>query len=290
MPQSKFQHYYSDFIKPNEHRIQSLYLIDPLAIDVFFSSTEHIVKYSGLQTLVLNEIDLGSVQNLLGDLNSLNNLSSLTIHIDHETNKITIYDMIFHLPVLKYCKLSFKEHNSLGSLPMCTNPSSTIEYFFINDNYNLVEVNSILSYIPKVRRLSIEYQYRPNPQNALICLILLNNGTYICVTGDRLELRDIEQFVKDHFQQIKVLHISSCTDLFNTTIRTQSLLSYLPHLYTIDYSSLNMQECRRILKIYQSIYDHNRASFPSFRQWFFTHELMSNTDFHTIFCSIKIHR
>ncbi|CAF4889251.1 unnamed protein product [Rotaria sp. Silwood1] len=177
---SKFHRYYIDFIQRNKHRIQSLHLLDPFTIDFFSSSTADITKCSQLQTLVLNEIDSQSLGNLLIGLTSLNNLSSLSIHVGRASNKITnSYNLIFHLPVLKHCKISVEENVLLKIFAYVS--SSSIEHFIINDNYNLNEVEAILSYVPHLHRLSIEYQHRPYPQATLIFLMVLNNLTH-CYT------------------------------------------------------------------------------------------------------------
>ncbi|CAF1221666.1 unnamed protein product [Rotaria sordida] len=43
--------------------------------------------------------------------------------------------------------IDLPEDVRFGSLPICTNPLSPIEHFIINDNYNLDEVEIILSSI-----------------------------------------------------------------------------------------------------------------------------------------------
>ncbi|CAF4410674.1 unnamed protein product [Rotaria sp. Silwood2] len=214
---SKFHRYYIDFIQPD------------------------ITKCSQLQTLVLNEIDSQSLENLLIGLTSLNNLSSLSIHVGRDSNKITIYNLIFHLSILKHCKISFEENVPLEYLPMSKSPSSSIEHLIINDNYNLNEVEAILSYVPHIRRLSIEYQHRPYPQAALIFLTVLNNLTHVCVTGDSLTNVGIEQFIKNYFRQIKVLHISANQSLSYSGTWLKPILSYLPHVHVFDFADRELQ-------------------------------------------------
>ncbi|CAF4184447.1 unnamed protein product, partial [Rotaria sp. Silwood2] len=249
-----------------------------------------ITKCSQLQTLVLNEIDSQSLENLLIGLTSLNNLSSLSIHVGRDSNKITIYNLIFHLSILKHCKISFEENVPLEYLPMSKSPSSSIEHLIINDNYNLNEVEAILSYVPHIRRLSIEYQHRPYPQAALIFLTVLNNLTHVCVTGDRLTNVGIEQFIKKYFRQIKVLHISANRSLSCSGTWLKPILSYLPHVHVFDFADANMRLCGRAVKVYRSIYDPHYLSFSDVRQWFFTHEPMSDESLHKLFCSIQPHK
>jgi len=156
LSKSIFQNYYTDFIIPIQHRIKTLHISDPITIEYIFPITENIIIYSQLQTLFLDNIESEYLENLLSRLTVLSNLSSLTIHVGRGTNKINIYNLIFQLPVLKYCKLSFEDHTPLGSLPISTNISSPIEHLLIEDNYDINEVDALLSYVPQLRRLSIQ--------------------------------------------------------------------------------------------------------------------------------------
>lgn len=287
---STFQHYYTHFLLPNRHRIQTLYISDPFIIDFFSSPTEDISKCTQLQTLILNEIETPCLENLLIGLVSLRKLSSLTIHIGHDSNKIHIYTLIFQLPVLNYCNISFEENIPLGLLPIATNPSSPIQHLIIKDNYDLNEVDAILSYVPHLRRLSIEYQYRPHSQEAVIFLMILNNSAHVCVTGDRLSYRIIEEFVKTHYHQIKILHISSTWFSFYYQAWEKTMSSYIPHLHVVDLYKSNIHFCGHTTKIYQSVYGPCGVSLPRIQQRFFTHEPMSEKYLHEIFCSIRLYR
>jgi len=149
-PLQTYYSYYSDFIHPNKHRIQTLHLSDPFIIDFFSSSTSNISKCSQLQTLILDKIQSQSMETLLIDLASLPKLSSLSIFIRHQSNSITLYNLIFQLPVLKYCKITFEK---LETYPTSDNQSNSIEHFVLNGKCNLNAISSILSHVPQLRRL-----------------------------------------------------------------------------------------------------------------------------------------
>ena len=70
-------------------------------------------------------------------------------------NQANIYYQIFHLPVLRYCRVSFGEDYIPGLLPFATNKYSPIEHLVINGNVHFNLLRRILSYVPQLRRLSI---------------------------------------------------------------------------------------------------------------------------------------
>ncbi|CAF4142825.1 unnamed protein product, partial [Rotaria sordida] len=290
LPKSTFQHYYNQFILPHKHQIQSLHLSDIFIIDFFSSLIENISKCSQLRTLLLDKMESKCLEHLLIDLSSLPNLSSLSIHVGYGSNKMTIYNQIFQLPALKYCKIAFEENLPLGPLPLSPNLSSPIQHFVIIDNVDLDEVNIILSCIPKIRRLSITYRSEYFSQEAVIFLMILNNSTRISVTGNRLPQKCIKEFIKKYSHEIKVLHVSSTR--YSTHFETweKSILPYIRHLHTVDVHETTLGLCDNIVKIYQSVYDPYISSLPHIRQRFFTHVPMSEEFLHEMFCSIRPYR
>ncbi|CAF1322293.1 unnamed protein product [Rotaria sp. Silwood1] len=97
------------------------------------------------------------MENLLHSFTSLPNLSSLAIPIAQGSNTNTIYNLIFQLPVLKYCKMTFEENISFESLPRSTKLSNSIEHLVINGACHYAIIDALLSYVPQLRRLSINY-------------------------------------------------------------------------------------------------------------------------------------
>ncbi|CAF0722520.1 unnamed protein product [Adineta steineri] len=112
--------------------------------DFFVSLTEDITRCSQLQTLTLSNIGCECLKKILATAVYLPNLSSLSICVNYLPDKITIYTLIFQLPVLKYCKMIFRDYTPLELLPMSTNSSSLIERFVISDNYELSDIDTIL--------------------------------------------------------------------------------------------------------------------------------------------------
>jgi hypothetical protein len=288
---STFQNYYTDFIRPIKHRIKTLHVSDPITIEYIFPITENIIIYSQLQTLFLDNIESEYLENLLNRLTVLSNLSSLTIHVGRGTNKINIYNLIFQLPVLKYCELSFEDNTPLGPLPISTNISSPIEHLLIKDNYDLNEVDALLSYVPQLHRLSITTRYESFKFKPILILILLKNLAKISFTMNRLPLNDIEQFIKKHYHQIKLLHLSTnYTEInYGIDISERLILPYLPQLKTFQFQDASKIFCNYTNEIYQCLLKHCGFQGWDIRQRFFTHEPMSEEYLHKIFCSFKPH-
>ncbi|CAF1463797.1 unnamed protein product [Adineta ricciae] len=285
---SVLQPYYDDFIAPNKHHIRSLHLLDPLAVDLFVSSpTIDISQCLHLRQLVLCEIDTECLANLLVDLISLNHLTSLSIHVGCGTNKSNIYQSIFHLPVLKHCQLQFEENSSLDSLPMSSNLSSPIEYFIINDNYDLNEVLTILSYVPELKRLSVRYECVSHMPEILLFAAFFNDRRRMLVMSDRLSHINVKKFIKIHAANIKVLHISSVWPGILTIREEKHIQSSIPHMTAWDLCPRTLPVCGYAMKLYQlmhrRLYSHDILRI---KQQFFSRESVSDEYLHEIFCSI----
>ncbi|CAF1036987.1 unnamed protein product [Rotaria sordida] len=206
LSKSTFQRYYTQLIMPKKHRIQSLCLSDPFIIDFFSSSTEHLSKCSQLRTLILDIFESEHMENLLHSLASLPNLSSLAIPIAKGSNTNTIYDLIFQLPVLKYCKMTFEENVFFESLPRSTKKASnSIEHLIINGACHYVIIDALLSYVPQLRRLSINYLYGYYKHGINEFSTILNNLTHVSLTLKDLLFDQFEPFIEQYLSRVKVL-------------------------------------------------------------------------------------
>ncbi len=283
---STFQHYYTAFILPIQHRMKILHVSDPITIEYIFPLTDNIPIYSQLQTLFLENIEPKYLEDLLHHLAVLPNLFSLTLHANPDTNTINIYRRLFQLPVLKYCELSFDENTLLQTLPTSTDISSPIEHLIMKGNYSLNEIDVLLSYVPQLRRLSITNEY-----TLILVFILLNNLTQLSFTLVQLQSDEIDQFIRKHSHQIKVLHFSS-TAMCNHHIETlkNSILSYLPYMKIFQFHNPAEILCDYTFEIYTSLFNFRSYLWFNVKQWFFTYEPVSDEYLHTTFCSFGPHR
>jgi hypothetical protein len=126
MSKSTFQRCYTEIIMPNKDRIESLRLSNPFIVDLIFTSTRIISKFHRLETLLLNNIKSKYLGNILKNLALLPRLFSLSIAtVDYIPNKTILYRLIFCLPILKYCKLSYEERVVSEPLLPAVNACST---------------------------------------------------------------------------------------------------------------------------------------------------------------------
>ncbi|CAF4240205.1 unnamed protein product [Rotaria sp. Silwood2] len=274
LSKSQFHDYYKHFIAPNKHRIRLLNLSNIFVIDFFVFETEDISTYSQLQTLILRNIKPKSTQHLFTRLLSLPNLSSLTIHFDYDLDETNVFDLIFQLPVLKYCKISFSENARYSIKPISTNTSSSIEHLIIICKNFLFDLYDILSYVPQLRRLSIGCIHLPLPRRITDCSFALNNLTSVSLTLEQVEFDDLEQFIQSYFRKVQTLCIST-TELsrLSDTKRWEKLfLLDMAYLRTFKLQIFWYQYTAHIGPDDGFILDELNSSFWSQQQWFFTQE------------------
>jgi hypothetical protein len=278
----------------NKHRIQSLIFSDPFEIDFFSSSTEDISKCSALQSLVLDDIESFCLENLLNRLYSLSNLSSLTIHFGNDSDKINICHLIFRLPSLKYCKISFDDTIRLKPASLPTDVSSSIEHLVIIGRCYFIQLNAFLSYLPQLRRLLVNGLIGIDNQWNKNCSLVLNNLTSVSLTFKSIVLHCFEKFVKDHFHQVQVLYISINTILNNSNGNDweQLILSHLPYLRIFDLQEVTDLDGNKINRLHRLISDTFSTPFWFQRQWLFSNECKSENcnNFRGILYSTKPYR
>ncbi|CAF3091408.1 unnamed protein product [Rotaria sp. Silwood2] len=275
---SAFQHHYEHMIIRNEYRIKLLYISNPLIIDYVFSSSI-LSKLIHLENLNLHNIHSKYIEELLMYLICMPNLSSLTINCPNNlTNKNFIFQQIFLLPVLKYCKLSFEETDKSDSLSVATTKHSSIEQLTIIGKVNVNEFITILSYIPQIRRLSVSNIYESSKyQTKKFNPIVLNHLTHVYLNMKDVNFDNFESIIKNMSHQIQVLYISTKNDeLFTTANHWQELIvSHLPNLRIFDiqhrYSSHKMNHLT-----YNDFFKQQNFSFWFQRKWFFNYDIYNH--------------
>jgi hypothetical protein len=252
LSKSTFEHYYTDFILPNKHRIKSLELSNPFAINFFFQSAPEILKYSRLETLIFYQIEENCLGNLLRNLITLPKLSSLVIPLNTNTNIDILYNLIIQLPNLKYCKLFVDNierrqyfsfvHITIPLASSSTKTFSPIEHLVINDQCNIDQIGLLLSYLPKLRRLSVNYLCGCYRNKTKISSNTLNDLTHVSLTISCPVFADFEQLVKNHFRQVKVLRITTANYItyLDADQWEQLISSHMPYLQIFDFQYRNL--------------------------------------------------
>lgn len=282
-----FQKYYKDFILPNQHRTKTIHLSDPFIIEYLFPIKENLCIYSQLQSLFLKNIESKYLEDFLQRLMILPKLSSLTLHVSYDANKLNIFNGIFQLPNLKFCELSFEGTVVLQSLPTLTNPISPLERFIINGNCFLNEVEGILANLLHLRRLSIASAY-----GRTLILVLFNNSKQIIMTLADFESQKFESFIQKYSNEIQLIHFTTTTDQNKSDIEQlqYSISPYLPYLQTTLWKRSNDIICNYTNDIYKSFFPDHESLSNNIQRWYFTSQSMSEEDLHKRFCSFQSHR
>ncbi|CAF0925380.1 unnamed protein product [Rotaria sp. Silwood1] len=237
---SAYQQYYTDIIRTNAYRINSLRLSNLFIYGLTSSPIQILSKFLQLERLILDNIESKYLKKLLHSLKSLSMLSSLTItSLDNIKNKNAIYHQIFCLPALKYCKVSLEGYsNDDDPLPSITNDYSPIEHLVINDDMYLDELNCLTSYVPQLRRFSIQLRPEYWKQRTKIRPPTLNHLTHVFLKMNYVNFNQFEQLVIDLFATIQFLRISITyngdTEYMNNKRWEQLILSHMPNLRIFD--------------------------------------------------------
>ena len=283
---SVFQNYYTDFLRPIQHRTKTLHLSDPFIVEHMFPITEDIAIYSQLRILHLENTEPQYLQGLLHRLADLPNLSLLTMHIGSEANVINIFNGLFQLPVLKYCELLFQRNSSLKALPISTNTSSPIEQLIINGCHGFDVIETFLSYAPQLRRLSMTGE-----NGVILLLILFNNSKQYSFTLADVNSNGLEQFVKKYSSEIKLVHFCTMYKMNNNTNMENLLFpSSLPPVKMVLFKDNEEMLSDHSYEIYLPLLSRRLWHLSNIQQWFFTHEPMSEEHLHQILDSFAVHR
>ncbi|CAF1290317.1 unnamed protein product [Adineta steineri] len=261
-----FRDYYTNFIIPSQDRITSLYITNRFSYDLDISLHRILTKFIRLETLILENIDANYIDNILNDIISLSNLSSLVIITSDDVKDIKHHLLqIFRLPSLKYCKLSLHNSSYYSSkqLPLATNQNSPIQQLVIKHKIFTNEIHTLLSYVPQLRYLSLDNLHKSNSDKWEGAISSPHNLTHLYVKLNIICFDDFEIFIKTLFNSIVVLHFSATNtdEYFNAKRWEQLILFSMP--------------CLRIFNIYisarnnQSEFDEFKSLFWLQREWFF---------------------
>jgi hypothetical protein len=280
MSKSNFQRYHRHIIMPNKHRITSLSLSNPFVVDLIFSPVRITSNFIRLETLIFDNIKSKYLVNIMNHLTSLPNLFTLIIiPIDRYRNLNNLYDHIFRLPALKYCKISVKERFGCYPLPIATNVTSSIEHLVINNHFNLRDLNVLLSYVPELRRLTCNCLNGFNYTQSQTLSIVLNKLTHVSLTMKNVTFDQFESVMRNLFNQLQVLHISTDNDrvYLNANRWEQLIVSAMPRLRIFDFQFTDFLQVDNDHNqaTYNSILNQFSSSFWSDRKWFFTYTFYS---------------
>jgi hypothetical protein len=286
--QRQIKHRCTHVILPNRHRIISLVLRNSSLIDTFLNQCVIDSSFSRLQSIFFVDLSAHRLMLILFYLKSLPLLRVLTIYLQDNCcdDLRDIYRMIFHLPVLKYNRLSLtKDENFNVLVPFAANEQfNTIEYLIMNHRCNLNELISVIQHTPRLRHLTcqsiVEFEDNAESQASMTLSNLIHLHIYDCYVA----FDEFEEFMKKICSQLQVLQINEFgIEKYTDPERWERLiLQNMPHLLKFH------------LKCYVHIDDHfNDIHFDTFvrqftsqfwieRKWIFYLEIDSKEIFYSI--------
>ncbi|CAF3950559.1 unnamed protein product [Rotaria sordida] len=280
---SMFHHRCIHLIKPNVDRIISLSLSHYLTTNDFLNSFS-IDSFIHLERLNLIGVSSTNLILLLTRLATLSRFVSLSITcIDNWKNAYVIYQCIFRLSTIKYCKLTFLNHGDRNPLPYAIDKQDqcqTLEYLIIDSWYSLSQINAVLTYTPRLTHLfcRIASALCSNIADGPAVLLHL---THLTVDFYQLSFDEFEIFLIQMSRQLIFLRLTvSCNGTFFSSDRWEQLiLNHIPHLRIFDFQ-YNMSpeypindENLNFVPIDQFI-----STFWSNRNWCFEYQYWPDND------------
>ena len=300
-----YHQYHQNVITPNIHRIDSLCSSNPFVCDLTFSPIDLLSEMGRLKRLVLSNIDSECLDKILRRLTPLPCLSSLTINcFSYIKDRNNIYLPIFRLPALKYLKLSLQDSllSGFSRAPNPNNNYSVIEHWIIDHSIYLDHLESLLPYVPQLRRLAIQscHQYL---RQMITQSSPLNYLTHVSVTLNHINFERFEQLVRNFFLKVQILRISIIYNgdpaYMDNKKWERLILSHLPNLKIFD---IRHEDWRRQVTTSNEISNDNStpldneinkftSSFWTERHWVFAFQY-SETRYRrrTIFYSTEPYR
>ena len=263
-------------------RIISLRVSNPCAYDLVLSLIEKMLPFNRIECLILQRIEPDCLENLLHQLLSLSKLCSLIIATtDSVQNRAKIYRQIFRLRALKYCKLSLSKKETNRLLSTCVSEYSPIEYLIITSPVYLDEFDSLLSYVPQVRRLSL-FLYegtrsRRSQRYPFVCRQLTQLSLQLSV-GINFDL--FGEITRELFRMIEVLHLTLPyyfdRPYMNANKWEHLIIAHLPYLRIFDIQCTLPPGDDISLWDTTNLISQFTTSFWIARQWSFAYQPFGN--------------
>ena len=199
-------------------------------------------------------------------------MQSLTIQpMDQIDNSSSFYRQIFRLPKLKYCQMKFEAKLDRELLPFDNQPSP-IEHLVIKNRVRYQSFQNLLSYLPKLRYLSIDgldgslYPYVTPSAN------LLNDFKRVSLKLDLISFDQFEMIVKNSFRSIENLRVTTKYDpeYLDAKRWEQLIVTHMPNLRVFDINHDGLVQNGPFS--YHDLIKQFNSSFWMERKWFFTHQ------------------
>jgi len=210
---SIFDHRYKQFLQSNKHHILALDFSNESILDKFISSCIIDSTFYRLESIVFSEISIFKLLIFLFHLKSLPRLFSLSIRLFQCYDNLgDIFGILFRFPVLKYLKFEISANEDLH-LKIPIGQYSPIEYLAIHFYCTLNELTDLLSYTPRLTRLSCLNLVGSETNIKFEVLTKLTNLVHLNVSINDVEFDEFERFLLNICSQLKSLSITTkCSD------------------------------------------------------------------------------
>ena len=157
-----------------------------------------------LGKLNLNNIHWNDLENIL------NYLTYLTINCINKIRCLnSFYRQLIGLSSLKYCNITIEEYeNRRAPLTIATNEFSPIEHLIINKDSHLDEIYALLSYFPKLRRLTLHDFTKSISKSNRLHSIALNYLIYLDLNVYYINFNQFQSMIQSLFPKLEVLHLT----------------------------------------------------------------------------------
>ena len=203
-------------------------------INQFFTLMNSNSSFSRLESLVFIGIQSDKLLRRLSVLASLPRLFSLVLCFGYNLKRFNgMYKLIFKLPVLKHLTISSDAYEPFIRLPFARNYQfSTIEHLTINHSCSLNDLVSILSYTPRLNRLTCKELIKSNKNSTREAIVNVFNLAYICISECYVIFDKLEIFLKHISSLLQVLRINTYWDVayLDADRWKELILEYIPCL------------------------------------------------------------
>ena len=244
-----------------------------------------------LESIVLGDKEFNTFRPILHHFISLPRLFSLTIRIGHNVSDVSkIYQIVFTFPVLKYYKCQITNFNASVLLPFATEKQfSSIEHLVIVHDCQLEDLASILSYTPRLRRLTYHHVGANLPTTRMILPMNVANLTYLSIHSFEMKFNPFQLLIDKIDFQIQTFLFTTYSndiDYLDAYQWEKLILKHFLHLQTFHF--IYDGNLDHVIQSFQYLHPSNQftSSFWTERQWMFQVEI-SNND---IIFSIHSHR
>jgi hypothetical protein len=265
--------YTKSFLIPNKHQIFSFHFHNTISNSPIFLWFPIDSTFDHLESLILTGVQVNELVLILVGLIHLPHLFSLTIRLDQYSGDLSfIYQLIFNLPKLKYNKLSSTNNSSLISIRSQFSP---IEYLIIDHSCTLNDLQTILSYTPRLTHLICKQSLKSNGKNGKIKPMILSKLIYLSIPCGYISFNEFEIFIERISSQLQILKFYSNIDpaYLNANRWEQLIKNDIPHLKKFHFIYNDVINERSKVTPYHRRINRFNSAFWIKKQWFFHLEI-----------------